>query len=166
MPHKRNPIICERICGLSRLLRANAAAALQNNALWHERDISHSSVERIILPDSTILLDYMLNLATEVIKNMRVYPENMRRNLFLTKGLVFSQRILIELMNKGLARPAAYNIVQACAMKSLKEKSDFKQVLLRDGKVKKYLTPARVEKCFDLAYYTRHVNKIFKRIGL
>jgi adenylosuccinate lyase len=166
MPHKRNPIICERICGLARVLRAHAAAALQNNALWHERDISHSSVERIILPDSTALLDYMLVLADEVIKNMRVSAENMRRNLLLNGGLIFSQRVLIELMNRGLERPTAYNIVQSCARRSLDKKADFKSALLQDTRVKRYLSSAEIEDCFNLSHYTKHVNKIYRKLGL
>jgi len=115
MPHKRNPVICERICGLSRLLRGNALAAMENNALWHERDISHSSVERVILPDSTIALDYMLNKFIEVVDGLQVYPENMMANLVKTKGLIFSQRVLLALMEKGLVRPKAYDLVQRCA---------------------------------------------------
>jgi len=166
MPHKRNPVICERICGLSRLLRANTIAALENVALWHERDISHSSVERVIMPDSTLALDYMLNKFIEVIDGLMVYPENMLANLVRTRGLIFSQRVLLELMHKGLTRTQAYDAVQRCAMKSWRESSDFKEILLKEKMVSKYLSPRELEKVFDLDYYLRNVNKIFKRLGL
>jgi adenylosuccinate lyase len=166
MPHKRNPVICERICGLARLLRGNAIAAMENIALWHERDISHSSVERVIIPDSTLALDYMLNKFIEVISGLNVYPDNMLANLVKTHGLIFSQRVLLELMNKGLARPKAYDLVQRCAMKTWKEGSDFKENLLRDKKVVKYLTQKDLERIFDLDYYLRNVDKIFRKVGL
>jgi len=166
MPHKRNPVICERICGLSRVLRANAIAAMENVALWHERDISHSSAERIIFPDSTILLDYMLNKFIEVVEGLSVYPENMLANLVRTHGLIFSQRVLLELMNRGLSRTKAYDLVQRCAMKSWKESSDFKEGLLRDEEVSRYLQKRDLDKIFDLDYYLRNINKIFRRLGL
>jgi adenylosuccinate lyase len=166
MPHKRNPVICERICGLSRLLRANALAAMENVALWHERDISHSSVERVIMPDSTIVLDYMLNKFIEVIEGLIVYPENMLANLVKTKGLIFSQRVLLELMNKGLTRQAAYDLVQRCAMQAWRTNKDFKEVLLEDKEVFNNLLRKDLDKIFDLDYYLRNVNKIFKRVGL
>jgi adenylosuccinate lyase len=166
MPHKRNPVICERICGLSRLLRGNALAAMENVALWHERDISHSSVERVIIPDSTITLDYMLNKFIFVIEGLNVYPENMLANLVRTHGLIFSQRVLLKLMEKGLSRTKAYDIVQGCAMKSWKQGSDFKQNLLQDKTVLKYLTQKDLDKVFDLDYYLRHVNRIFRKVGL
>lgn len=166
MPHKRNPVICERICGLARILRANAMVALENVALWHERDISHSSAERVIMPDSTILLDYMLNKFIEVIDGLLVYPENMLNNLVKTKGLFFSQRVLLELMDKGLARLEAYDLVQRCAMQVWKENVDFKETLLNDSGVSKYLTKGDLERIFDLDYYLRNVNKIFQRVGL
>ena len=166
MPHKRNPVICERICGLSRLLRGNALAAMENIALWHERDISHSSVERVIMPDSTIALDYMLNKFIEVIAGLNVYPDNMLKNLVKTRGLIFSQRVLLELMNKGLTRQAAYDIVQRCAMKSWKESSDFKQNLSQDKSVSRYLSRKDLDKIFDLDYYLRNVGKIFRKVGL
>lgn len=164
MPHKRNPVICERICGLARILRANALVALENVALWHERDISHSSAERVIMPDSTILLDYMLNKFIEVIDGLLVYPENMLNNLVKTKGLLFSQRVLLELMDKGLARLEAYDLVQRCAMQTWKENIDFKETLLSDSGVSKYLTKGDLERIFDLDYYLRNVNKIFSRV--
>jgi adenylosuccinate lyase len=163
MPHKRNPVICERVCGLSRILRANALAALENVALWHERDISHSSVERVIMPDSTILLDYMLNKFIEVMDGLIVYPENMLANLIKTKGLIFSQRVLLELMDKGLTRQEAYDLVQRSAMKTWQDKLDFKAVLLKDKGVSRYLAAKELDKIFDLDYYLRNVNKIFSR---
>jgi len=166
MPHKRNPVICERICGLSRILRGNTLASLENVALWHERDISHSSVERVIMPDSTIVLDYMLNKFIEVIQGLVVYPENMLVNLVKTKGLIFSQRVLLELMRKGLTRQKAYDLVQRCAMKSWNEGLDFKEVLLKDREVLRHLGKKELDKIFDLDYYLRNVNKIFKKVGL
>ena len=166
MPHKRNPVICERICGLSRLLRGNALAAMENIALWHERDISHSSVERVIIPDSNLALDYMLNKFIQVIEGLNVYPENMMANLIKTKGLIFSQRVLLSLMDKGLARPKAYDLVQRCAMKTWKEGIDFKSVLLLDKDVPKFMTENELDNIFDLNYYLRNVHKIFRRVGL
>jgi len=166
MPHKRNPVICERICGLSRILRGNAIAALENITLWHERDISHSSVERVIMPDSTLALDYMLHKFIEVISGLNVYPDNMLANLARTHGLIFSQRVLLELMNKGLARQKAYDLVQRCAMKTWKDGSDFKENLLKDKDILRYLNAKDLDKIFDLDYYLRNINKIFKRVGL
>jgi len=166
MPHKRNPVICERICGLSRVLRSNSLVAIENVALWHERDISHSSAERIILPDSTIALDYMLNKFIQVVEGMLVYPENMLTNLVKTKGLIFSQRVLLSLMDKGLGRTKAYDIVQRSAMRSWKEGLDFKDTLLKDKEVARFLTEKELDKVFDLDYYLRNINKIFRRAGL
>ncbi|MFA5411376.1 MAG: adenylosuccinate lyase [Candidatus Omnitrophota bacterium] len=166
MPHKRNPVICERICGLARLLRGNALAEMENVALWHERDISHSSVERVIIPDSTIALDYMLNKFIEVLDGLNVYPQNMLANLVKTRGLIFSQRVLLALMAKGLARARAYDLVQRCAMKTWKEGSDFKDNLLKDREVARSLTKKELDKIFDLDYYLRNVNKIFRKVGL
>ncbi len=166
MPHKRNPVICERICGLSRILRSNALAAMENINLWHERDISHSSAERVIFPDSTIALDYMLNKFIEVIEGLSVYPENMLENLVRTKGLIFSQRILLSLMGKGLTRGNAYDLVQDLAMQSWKERSDFKALVLADKDILKHLTPKEIESAFELDYYLRNVEVIFKRLGL
>ena len=166
MPHKRNPVICERICGLARILRANAMAALENVNLWHERDISHSSAERVIFPDSTIALDYMLNKFIEVIEGLKVYPENMLENLVRTKGLIFSQRLLLMLMDKGLKRSTAYDLVQVLAMKSWKEKLNFKDLVSRDKGIANYLNAKEIESCFELDYYLRNVDKIFKKIGL
>lgn len=166
MPHKRNPVICERICGLARLLRSNAQAALENVALWHERDISHSSVERVIIPDSSILLDYMLHKFIEVVEGLVVYPDAMLANIVKTKGLIFSQRVLLALMNKGLARQRAYDMVQRCAMKSWRENSDFRRNLLSDKEVMRHLDSRELGGIFDLEYYLRNVNKIFRRVGL
>jgi adenylosuccinate lyase len=166
MPHKRNPVICERICGLSRILRANALAGFENVALWHERDISHSSVERVIMPDSTIVLDYMLNKFIEVIDGLTVYPDNMLANLVKTRGLIFSQRVLLELMRKGLTRSKAYDLVQRCAMKSWQQNLDFKEVLLKDREVLRRLGKKELDRIFDLDYYLHNVNKIFRKVGL
>ena len=166
MPHKRNPVICERICGLARLLRANAQVALENVALWHERDISHSSVERIIFPDSTLALDYMLNKFIEVASGLKVYPDNMLSNLAKTRGLIFSQRVLITLMNKGLARTKAYDLVQKAAMQTWQGTSNFKDNLLADKQAAKYLNAKDLDKLFDLDFYLRNVNKIFEKVGL
>jgi len=166
MPHKRNPVICERICGLSRILRANALAAFENVSLWHERDISHSSVERVIIPDSTILLDYMLNKFLQVAEGLNVYPDNMLANLARTHGLIFSQRVLLVLMDKGLKRQKAYDLVQRCAMKTWREGSDFKNNLLSDAGVSKYLNAKELDSIFNLDYYLRNVDKIFRKVGL
>ncbi|HBO97873.1 MAG TPA: adenylosuccinate lyase [Candidatus Omnitrophica bacterium] len=166
MPHKRNPVTCERISGLSRLLRANSQAAFENICVWHERDISHSSVERIILPDSTIALNYMLNKMIPLIEGLLVYPKNMILSLSKTKGLIYSQRVLLELMKKGLTREAAYEIIQHCAMQVWQETSDFKDILYRDRKVRKYLRPGEIDGCFDIKYYTRHTDWIFKKVGV
>jgi len=166
MPHKRNPITSERICGLARVLRANAHVSMENIALWHERDISHSSVERIIIPDSTTLIDYMLRTMTDLIEHLVVYPDNMKKNLDKTGGLIFSQRVMIELIKKGLTREKAYRLVQKHAMITWKEGKDFKELLLADKEVTKTLKPYQINKCFELDYYLRNVGKIFKRAGL
>ena len=166
MPHKRNPVICERICGLSRLLRGNSIAAMENIALWHERDISHSSVERIIFPDSTLALDYMLNKFIQVMEGLNVYPEHMMANIIRTHGLIFSQRVLLSLMKKGLPRTKAYDLVQRSAMRTWKEGIDFRDSLLLDPAVLKYLNEKELDNIFDLNYYLRKVSKIFKRVGL
>lgn len=166
MPHKRNPVICERICGLARLLRGNAQVALENVSLWHERDISHSSVERIIFPDSTLALDYMLNKFIQVVSGLKVYPDNMLVNLAKTRGLIFSQRVLIALMNKGLARNRAYDLVQKAAMATWKGTGNFKDNLLLIPEAAKYLSAKELDKLFDLDYYLRNVDKIFQKVGL
>jgi adenylosuccinate lyase len=166
MPHKRNPVICERICGLARLLRGNAQVALENVCLWHERDISHSSVERVIFPDSTLALDYMLNKFIQVVSGMKVYPDNMLANLAKTRGLIFSQRVLIALMNKGLARMRAYDLVQKAAMQTWSGSANFKDNLLAVPEAAKYLTAKELDKIFDLDYYLRNIDKIFHKVGL
>lgn len=166
MPHKRNPVTCERVSGLARILRSNAMAAFENITLWHERDISHSSVERIILPDSTIALNYMFHKLIPILDGLIVYPKNMILSLQKTKGLIYSQRVLLELMKKGLAREAAYDIIQQCAMQVWQETSDFKDILNRDRNVRKYLKPSEIDMCFDVKYYTRHADRIFKKLGL
>lgn len=166
MPHKRNPVMCERITGLARILRTNALAGMENVALWHERDISHSSVERVIVPDSTILLDYMLNEMIFIIKNMHVYPQNMRNSLAKTRGLIFSARILVELEKRGVERKKAYDIIQRCAMKTWNNNENFKTALWMDKDFMKVVKPKELEKLFDLSYYTRHVDKIFKKVGI
>lgn len=166
MPHKRNPVICERICGLARLLRGYALTAQENVALWHERDISHSSGERVIIPDANIALDYMLNKMIEVIKYIQVYPENMQKNIELTGGIIFSQRVLLALVEKGISREDAYKIVQDNAMKVWKGEGNFLDLLLKDDTVKKNLLEKELKECFDLKYYLKHVDTIFKRLGL
>ncbi len=164
MPHKRNPITAEQLCGLARLIRGNAHAAVENVALWHERDISHSSVERIILPDSTILLDYMLDKTAALIEGVRVYPERMKENLELTRGLVFSESLLLELIKKGVPREEAYAWVQAAAKKVWDEKQDFKQVVLADARITGKLSKQEIDSAFDLRHALRHVDAIFSRL--
>ncbi len=166
MPHKRNPVICERICGLARILRGNALVALENISLWHERDISHSSAERVIFPDSCMALDYMLSKFIQVIEGLMVYPENMLGNLVKTHGLIFSQGVMLKLMHRGLERTRAYDLVQRCAMKSWDNGLDFKGVLLDEKEVLKYLSESDLDKIFNLNYYLRHINKIFRKTGL
>lgn len=166
MPHKRNPVICERICGLSRILRANALVAMENVALWHERDISHSSAERVIIPDSTIALDYMLNKFIQVMEGLTVHPDNMLLNLAKTRGLIFSQRVLLALMEKGLKRSRAYDMVQRTAMKTWKQNLQFKEALLEDPQVSRILSRRELDRIFDLDYYLRNVEKIYRRLGL
>jgi adenylosuccinate lyase len=164
MPHKRNPIACEQIVGLARLLRGNAAAALENNALWHERDISHSSVERVILPDSFITLDHMLRRFTRVVAGMVVYPERMRENLERSRGVVFSGTVLLELARRGVSREQAYEWVQRNAMRAFHEQRDFKALLLADADVTKVLSPADIEKAFSLDEQFHYVDQIFDRV--
>jgi adenylosuccinate lyase len=164
MPHKRNPIGSEQITGLARLLRGNAMAALENVALWHERDISHSSVERVILPDSFIALDHMLRRFTRIVRGMVVYPDRMKENLERSRGVVFSGTVLLELARRGISREQAYEWVQRNAMRSFHEQKDFKSLLLADGDLMKVLTPAEVEKAFDLEDQMRNVDVIFERV--
>src|SRR5438874_245298 len=160
MPHKRNPIGCEQIVGLARLLRANAGAAYENIALWHERDISHSSVERVILPDSFIALDHMLRRFTRIVRGMVVYPERMLENLRRSRGVVFSGTVLLELARHGLSREQAYEWVQRNAMRAFHEQRDFKELLLADGDVTKVLSRAEIAKAFDLNGQLRNVDKV------
>jgi adenylosuccinate lyase len=164
MPHKRNPVICERVCGLARVLRGNAAAALEDVALWHERDISHSSVERVILPDSTILLDYMLVKFTKVMRDLQVYPDNMRRNLELTHGLIFSEAVLLALVDSGLSREEAYGLVQRDAMESWSTGEDLKSLLERDEEISPRLDTDALDACFSLEKQLRNTDKIFDRL--
>jgi len=166
MPHKRNPEICERICGLTRLIRGHALTSLENIALWHERDISHSSTERIILPDSCLAVDYMLSIFTSIMKGLKVYPENMRRNIELTQGLIFSQRVLLALINKGLTREEAYKMVQDNAMEAWGGKKSFLALLLMDKRITNYLTKDELKSLFDYSYYLKYVDTVFERLGL
>ncbi len=164
MPHKRNPIGCEQIVGLARLLRANAGAAFENNALWHERDISHSSVERVILPDSFIALDHMLRRFTRIVTGMVVYPDRMRENLDRSRGVVFSGTVLLELARRGASREEAYEWVQRNAMRAFSEQRDFKQLLLNDPDITRVLPRPDLERAFDLNDQLRHVDHIFERV--
>ncbi len=164
MPHKRNPVSCEQISGLARVVRANAQAALENVALWHERDISHSSVERIILPDSTILIDYMLARMTDILTGLRVFPERMRRNLDLTQGLVFSGQLLLDLVEAGAPRDAAYQWVQENAMAAWESDSSFRERVARDTRITKFLDAAALARAFDLDRQLHQVDAIFRRV--
>ena len=164
MPHKRNPVLSENIAGLARVVRSNALAALENVALWHERDISHSSVERVIAPDSTILLDFMLHRMTKLIEGLVVYPERMQANLDRTGGLFFSQQVLLALTDAGLIRDQAYRIVQRNAMRVWQEGLDFKTLLATDPEVGERLSADRLEELFDLNYHLKHVDTIFARV--
>jgi len=166
MPHKRNPITCERVSGLARVVRGNALAALEDVALWHERDISHSSVERVILPDSTILVDYMLHIFTNVVDKLLVYPDAMKANMNKTGGLIFSQRVLLALVDKGAVREDAYRWVQRNAMARWLEGQDFRANLKKDPDICQYLTDEELEACFDPAYMLQHVDTIMARFGL
>ncbi len=166
MPHKRNPVGCEQVCGLARLVRTNSLAALENVALWHERDISHSSVERVILPDSTCLVDYMLQQMTRIIEGLQVYPERMKENMARSFGLMFSQRVLLALGEKGLPRQQAYELVQRNAMKAWRERAAFRDFLAADPDVAARLTPGELDSCFDPAWYLRNVDAIYRRAGL
>ena len=166
MPHKRNPELCERICGLARLIRGHALTSLENIALWHERDISHSSTERIILPDSCLAVDYMLSIFTSIMKGLKVYPENMRRNIELTQGLIFSQRVLLALINKGLTREEAYKMVQDNAMKAWEEKKGFLSLLEADRRITAHFSKEELNSLFDYGYYLKHVDEVFERLGL
>jgi adenylosuccinate lyase len=164
MPHKRNPISAENLTGLARVVRANSLAAMENVALWHERDISHSSVERIIIPDSTILLDYMLARFTNLVDKLFVYPKNMARNMELSRGLFHSETVMLALVGKGLSRETAYRYVQRNAMEVWKEGGDFSARLMNDPDVRKHLTAREIESCFSLRHTIKKVDYIFKRV--
>ena len=167
MPHKKNPISSENLSGLARVVKSNAQAAMENIALWHERDISHSSVERIIFPDSTILIDYMLNRFNKLVEGLVVHKENMLKNTSLFGGIVYSQRVLLELTNKGLSREDAYRLVQKNALEAFnKQDGDFKKNLLSDDEVSKILTKEEIENCFDSSYYLRNIDEIYSRFGI
>jgi len=166
MPHKRNPELCERVSGLARLIRGHSVTALENQALWHERDISHSSNERLILPDSCLALDYILNLFTSIMNGLQVFPKRMKKNLELTKGLVFSQRVMLAMIDKGLSRQKAYELVQRNAMKAWKGSRNFLTLLKHDPEVAATLKTKEIESIFDYQYYLGHVNEIFNRLGL
>ncbi len=164
MPHKRNPVVCEQICGLARVVRSNAQAAMENVALWHERDISHSSVERVILPDSTILTDYLLEKTIWLVKGMRVYPERMRRNLDLTNGLIFSGQLLLDLAAAGMLRETAYKVVQGEAMKAWETDGNFRVVMESHPEVTALLTPEQIGRAFSLERQLGNIDRIFERV--
>ena len=166
MPHKRNPIGSENMVGLARLIRGYMLTADENVPLWHERDISHSSAERVILPDATIALNYMLNRFGNIIKNLTVFPENMKRNMDSTLGLIYSQRVLLGLIDKGLAREEAYDTVQPCAMEAWENQIAFRGVVDKNEKITSYLTKEELDDCFDYNYHIQHVDMIFERLGL
>ena len=164
MPHKRNPIVSENLCGLARLVRANSLAAMENVALWHERDISHSSVERVIMPDSTILIDYMLAKVTDLIERLVVYPDRMRRNLELTGGLVYSQRLLLALIDKGAQRKESYEAVQRNAMASWRGGGALQELVEKDPFTSQHLNGREIATCFNPQYYLRHLDQIYRRV--
>lgn len=166
MPHKRNPIGSENMTGMARVLRGYMVTAYENVSLWHERDISHSSAERIILPDATIAINYMLNRFGNIVKNLTVFPENMKRNMDKTLGLIYSQRVLLALIDKGMSREAAYDTVQPKAMESWEKQVPFKELLKKDPAIQSRLTEAELEECFDYHYHLKHVDTIFDRLGL
>jgi len=164
MPHKRNPVLSENLCGLSRLVRSYAISALENIPLWHERDISHSSVERVIGPDATVLVDFMLYRLRGLLDTLEIYPENMEKNLWLTRGLIFSGKILLKLIDKGLSREDAYLLVQGNAMKCWTDKIDFKNLIINDRKIISHLSLEEIEECFDVKHDLKQVDYIFDRV--
>jgi adenylosuccinate lyase len=166
MPHKRNPVNCEQVSGLARVIRGNAMASLENIPLWHERDISHSSVERIILPDTTILMDYMLAKFTGIVKDLFVYPNNMLRNIEKSRGLIHSQQVLLRLIEKGFLRETAYDLVQKNAMRAWEEEKPFRDLIGQEPMVMEKLTTAELDDCFDIKHHLKHVNDIFAKLGL
>ncbi|SEO04346.1 Adenylosuccinate lyase [Amphibacillus marinus] len=166
MPHKRNPIGSENMTGMARLVRGYMLTAYENVALWHERDISHSSAERVILPDATITLNYMLHRFSNIVKNLTVFPENMKRNIDRTHGVIFSQRVLLSLIDKGMSREDAYDLVQPNAMKAWESQTHFKALIEQEQQVTSSLSPEDIEACFDYTYHLKNVDQIFERIGL
>jgi adenylosuccinate lyase len=167
MPHKRNPIRSERLTGMARILRSHAVAALENVALWHERDISHSSVERVILPDVCILTHFMLVEITDLVKNLLVYPENMKRNMNLYGGVIFSQRVLLTLVEKGMNREEAYSIVQSCAHQAWNQpEGNFHELIANDARVTSQLTPKEIQECFDPQHHLKHLDEVYQRLGI
>ena len=166
MPHKRNPILSERVCGLARVIRGYAQTALENQALWHERDISHSSAERIIFPDACILLDYMLRLMADILEGLTIDRARMRANLYRSGGVVFSQRVLLALVQKGMSRQDAYRVVQRAALTALDDGQDFKTIVGQVPEVRERLTAEELAELFDPAYYLRHLDVTFERLGL
>ncbi|PAF20990.1 adenylosuccinate lyase [Terribacillus saccharophilus] len=166
MPHKRNPIGSENMVGMSRLIRGHMVTAYENVALWHERDISHSSAERVILPDATIALDYMLSRFSNIVKNLMVFPENMKRNIDRTYGVIFSQRVLLALIDKGMSREQAYDIVQPKAMEAWETETQFKQLIEATTEISAFLSQEEIDDCFDYTYHLKNVDQIFHKIGL
>lgn len=166
MPHKRNPMMSERVAGLARVVRANALAALENVALWHERDLTHSSVERVIIPDSCILVDYMLEKFTGVVSGLVVYEDHMQNNIFRTRGLIFSQELMLALVGKGLSREEAYRLVQRNAMHSWEAEQDFYELVRNDPDIMAFLTEEDLKQVFSMDIYTANVDFIFRRCGL
>jgi adenylosuccinate lyase len=164
MPHKRNPIGCENMCGCARTLRGYMLPAFENVPLWHERDISHSSAERIILPDATILLDYMLNRFGNILENLVIFPENMLKNIYITHKVIFAQRVMNALINKGFSREKAYDLVQPIAMMAWFDRQDYKALIEANETIRTTLTQAEIDNCFTLAYYFKHVDDIFERV--
>ena len=166
MPHKRNPIVCENLCGLARLIRGYAQASLEDVALWHERDISHSSVERVAIPDATVFLDFMIMRLNGVLAGLQVYPENMKRNMAKTVEIIVSQRVLLALVEKGMARDDAYRLVQGHALIAWQKGDSFRQRVQADPAVSRRLPPDELDRCFDISRYLRHTRDLFKRAGL
>ncbi|MFW6359022.1 MAG: adenylosuccinate lyase [Chroococcales cyanobacterium] len=167
MPHKRNPIRSERLTGMARIIRGHAMAAIENVALWHERDISHSSVERVVFPDACILTHFMLRDITNLVKNLLVYPENMERNMNVYGGVIFSQRVLLALVEKGMSREEAYRVVQSCAHEAWNKPSgDFHNLITQDSRVQQYLSPNEIEACFDPQHHLRHLDTVYQRLSI
>ncbi len=167
MPHKRNPIRSERLTGLARILRGNAIAALENVALWHERDISHSAVERVIFPDTCILTHFMISETTDLVKNLLVYPQNMERNMNVYGGVVFSQRVLLTLVEKGMSREDAYKVVQSCAHQAWNQpQGNFQDLISKEPRVKELLSDAEIKACFDPSHHLKHLDEIYQRLSI